>query len=407
MINPVDLLVERLSMALDPETRLHDRICWHPYPGALQGFYCESLELDGSVLARVRRLAYFREVYLLWERGAPGSFLARLGMQPPRGHEGRQASLTPQITLYRLGRGWCLRIVPDQVMYEFSDFVCRLARNERDVERMFRAGVAHLQSGVRRAYSAESSRLFKTIEDFMDDRRAPQLYLTHWFFGIHGKFFPRMIRAAMNKMGLGPGDLVLDPFTGCGTLNVEASLLGVRSVGVEVNPLLAVVSRVKVRALSLDADYLSRLIEKVSRELTERPLAPQADVGEALARLPRRLAEKVRRDSLATVMRIIEIAESAGDPDLSDLLKVPLAYWMRSMLTKQTPKKVVRTYLDHLMRMGFAVRFLALYRMEVAPVEPADAKILVGDSTKLRDVLGSGAPRSPRDSTRWSRARPT
>jgi len=39
------------------------------------------------------------------------------------------------------------------------------------------------------------------------------------------------------------------------------------------------------------------------------------------------------------------------------------------------------------------VRFLALYRREVAPVEPADARVLVGDSTRLRDVLRLGAPR--------------
>ncbi len=382
--NSADVLVDELRFLMDRRLRVHDRICWHPYPGRLEGFLARGLDSSPGLLAAVRRLSYFREVYLAWE-GADDSPAEAMGLHPPAG--GNEVTLGPLVTLYRLEGGRCLRIVPDQAAYEFSDFVCRLARDESDVERMFRAGLRHLQVGVKRAYSAESARLFKTIEDFMDDRRAPQLYLTHWFFGIHGKFFPRMIRAAMNLMGFREGDLVLDPFTGCGTLNVEASLMGIRSVGVEVNPLLAMVSRVKVRALSMDSSEISRLISRVEEELNSRPTASEGSVEEVLSRLPERLASRVRRDSLAVVARIMEVSQALEDRDLSDFLKVPLAYWMRSMLTKQSPEKVVATYLDHLRRMGFALRFLQLYKESVRPIEPAEAEVIRGDSTRLREVL--------------------
>ncbi len=380
--NAVDVLLGELRFLVDDDLRLHDRICWHPYPGALEGFLARRLEPTRGLLRSVERLSYFREVYLAW-RGDDDSPAADMGLDPSGG--GAEVELSPLATLYRVDGGRCMRVVPDQTAYEFSDFVCRLARDGSDVDRMFRGGLRHLQVGVKRPYSAESARLFKTIEDFMDDRRAPQLYLTHWFFGIHGKFFPRMIRAAMNLMGLREGDLVLDPFTGCGTLNVEASLMGIRSVGVEINPLLAMVSRVKVRALRMDPSEVSRLISSVEEELRSRPSTE--DVEELLSRLPERLASRVRRDSLGVVARVLEICRGVEDRDLSDLLKVPLAYWMRSMLTKQPPEKVVSTYLDHLRRMGFALRFLQLYREEVKPLNPADAEVIRGDSTRLGEVL--------------------
>ncbi|MDK2464625.1 MAG: DNA methyltransferase [Candidatus Korarchaeota archaeon] len=382
--NAADVLVDELRFLMDRRLRIHDRICWHPYPGALEGFLTRGLEPNPELLEAIRRLSYFREVYLAWERD-DDSPAEDMGLRPGAG--GSEVSLDPLTTLYRLEGGRCLRVVPDQAAYEFSDFVCRLARDDSDVERMFRAGLRHLRVGVKRAYSAESARLFKTIEDFMDDRRAPQLYLTHWFFGIRGKFFPRMIRAAINLMGLREGDLVLDPFTGCGTLNVEASLMGIRSVGVEVNPLLAMVSRVKVRALGADPSEVSKLISRVEEELRSRPAADGLSLEEALSRLPERLASRVRRGSLAVVVRVLEISQSVGDPELSDFLKVPLAYWMRSMLTKQAPEKVISTYLDHLKRMWFALRFLQLYRENVRPIEPAKAEVIRGDSTRLREVL--------------------
>jgi len=380
--NAVDVLLGELRFLVDDDLRIHDRICWHPYPGALEGFLARGLEPTRGLLRGVERLSYFREVYLAW-RGDDDSPATDMGLDPSGG--GAEVELSPLATLYRVDGGRCMRVVPDQTAYEFSDFVCRLARDGSDVDRMFREGLRHLQVGVKRPYSAESARLFKTIEDFMDDRRAPQLYLAHWFFGIHGKFFPRMIRAAMNLMGLREGDLVLDPFTGCGTLNVEASLMGIRSVGVEVNPLLAIVSRVKVRALRMDPSEVSRLISSVEEELRSRPSTE--DVEELLSRLPERLASKVRRDSLRVVARVLEICRGVEDRDLSDLLKIPLAYWMRSMLTKQSPEKVVSTYLDHLKRMGFALRFFQLYREEVKPLNPADAEVIRGDSTRLGEVL--------------------
>jgi DNA modification methylase len=42
---------------------------------------------------------------------------------------------------------------------------------------------------------------------------------------------------------------VLDPYCGCGTLNVEANMIGINSIGVEIVPLFAFVSKTKCDAL--------------------------------------------------------------------------------------------------------------------------------------------------------------
>jgi DNA modification methylase len=74
-------------------------------------------------------------------------------------------------------------------------------------------------------------------------------YATHGFYPFKGKFYPSMVRALLNIIGLKEGQTVLDPYCGCGTLNVEANMIGIDSIGVDVVPLFAFVSKTKCDAL--------------------------------------------------------------------------------------------------------------------------------------------------------------
>ncbi|HTT34606.1 MAG TPA: methyltransferase domain-containing protein [Thermoplasmata archaeon] len=47
---------------------------------------------------------------------------------------------------------------------------------------------------------------------------------------------PRLARAAVNLAGVGPGDRVVDPFVGTGSLLLEAALLGARVTGIDRDP---------------------------------------------------------------------------------------------------------------------------------------------------------------------------
>jgi len=52
-------------------------------------------------------------------------------------------------------------------------------------------------------------------------------YATHGLFPYRGKFHPQLIKGILNILGVQPGDVVLDPMCGSGTLNVEGSIIGV------------------------------------------------------------------------------------------------------------------------------------------------------------------------------------
>lgn len=85
----------------------------------------------------------------------------------------------------------------------------------------------------------------------MNRTRSVNQYLTHWIYPYKGKFHPQMIRALLNIIGLEQGDTVLDPFIGSGTTAVEAQLLGVNCIGIDVSPLCVTQSKVKTDSVEV------------------------------------------------------------------------------------------------------------------------------------------------------------
>lgn len=77
----------------------------------------------------------------------------------------------------------------------------------------------------------------KQLEDVEDH----QVHLFHPYFA---KFEPSLPRKLINEL-TNEGDRVLDPFCGCGTTLVEASLLGRHAVGIDANPLGCFIAQVK------------------------------------------------------------------------------------------------------------------------------------------------------------------
>lgn len=68
--------------------------------------------------------------------------------------------------------------------------------------------------------------------------------LTHYLFRYPAKFHPPVVRELLSRY-TAPGDSVLDPFCGSGTMLVEAAALGRSSTGVDVDPVAVAVARVK------------------------------------------------------------------------------------------------------------------------------------------------------------------
>jgi len=112
---------------------------------------------------------------------------------------------------------------------------------------------------------------YKTIEgEFTDyfriiqknQTRSVNQYLTHWIYPYKGKFHPQMIRALLNIISLKQGDIVFEPFSGSGTTALEAQLLGIDFVGIDISPLCVIQGRVKT-----DSIYVLDEILKLKNEI--------------------------------------------------------------------------------------------------------------------------------------------
>ncbi len=79
--------------------------------------------------------------------------------------------------------------------------------------------------------------------------RSVNQYLTHWIYPYKGKFHPQMIRALLNIIGLKEGDIVFEPFSGSGTTALEAQLLGINFVGIDISPLCVIQGKVKTESI--------------------------------------------------------------------------------------------------------------------------------------------------------------
>ena len=74
----------------------------------------------------------------------------------------------------------------------------------------------------------------------------PEDQPVHRWYQFVLSFPPHLVRDYLGRFGVGLSETVLDPFCGTGTTLVECKKLGIRSVGIEPNPMAHLASAVKV-----------------------------------------------------------------------------------------------------------------------------------------------------------------
>jgi len=72
---------------------------------------------------------------------------------------------------------------------------------------------------------------------------------THWMHWYPAKMFHRIPQAILNTLELKQCSTILDPFCGSGTVLLEGALNGHHTLGVDINPLAQLISRVKTTPL--------------------------------------------------------------------------------------------------------------------------------------------------------------
>lgn len=163
-------------------------------------------------------------------------------------------------------------------------------------------------------------------------------YLSHNFHKYKAKFFPRMARALTNFVS--PVGNVADPFTGSGTLNVEASLMGIDSFGVDIDPLSVLIAQSKTKALRTDIEVFEKAYIHLVESLTEtsqfkffddeyaQPLAYSDAL--TVSRLPEFIGRKVdvpvRAAIEADIERVQRVINAYTDETGRQFLKLALSH---------------------------------------------------------------------------------
>ena len=86
-------------------------------------------------------------------------------------------------------------------------------------------------------------------------------YATHGLFPYRGKFHPQMVKGILNVMGLKPGDTVVDPMMGSGTVAVEATLMGINSLGFDASPFCRFMAQTKLDALTMPLSRARKAVD--------------------------------------------------------------------------------------------------------------------------------------------------
>ena len=113
----------------------------------------------------------------------------------------------------------------------------------------------------------ETKQLVMELEFEKPNGNGSTTYLTHNFHTYPAKFIPQIPKSTIKALTR-EGDIILDPFCGCGTTLVESKLLNRRAIGVDLNPIATLVSKAKtnkidIKQISLIPNLLSEIKEGI------------------------------------------------------------------------------------------------------------------------------------------------
>lgn len=288
-----------------------------PY-GRIQGYKTFVDQLQ-DISRLVRRLAYTREIFVVLESASPEGDMVKLFRGSILGRNAQYAIAAGR-TLYRF--------ITNQYFLEKSEYISKLSRNEKEVDANVDRLLTHLTHKIYRIPASATMRIGKRLEDYFATREEPSLYLTHNMHPYTGKFHPKLARALLNYVCPSDKGTVVDNFAGSGTLLVEAVLMGLNAVGIEINPLSVLMGNVKCQALSkLDpsklkkdkAAFMKRYAESTTRIRSTQKTLDSVGSHEKLKREQRMLTRQIK--SSAAKLRTLDKASfHLSEDDLIDII---------------------------------------------------------------------------------------
>jgi ubiquinone/menaquinone biosynthesis C-methylase UbiE len=223
------------------------------------------------------------------------------------------------------------------------------------------------------------------LKSFFQKNQFRTGYATHGLFPYRGKFHPQMVKGLMNVMGLKPAEAVLDPMMGSGTVLVEASLMGINSVGVDTSPFCRFMAQTKIDALTMSLSRARKALanhEEVYEHFGKKVGKPRA--GSKSRGGTRRDFSAVMEPGAQYVTTQDRSDLSAKDRETSDTYNFLLLAYLDSAgyserSKRKSPVEQFRAILERYVFVAEKIQRV-LARMES---ELGEAQVLVGDARSL------------------------
>jgi DNA modification methylase len=389
------LLEEPLRSFTDEPIRIQDIITNELPYGKIQGYYGKKQD-SINVTQLVKRLAYIREIFLIIESiDKPEKILREIF---PNGVVGKN------VQFFEKEGKILFRFITNQYFLEKSEYISKLSRNEEEINRNVEILFSHLIKNNYRIPASSTMAIGKRLEDYFAIREEPSLYLNHYMHPYKGKFHPKMVRALLNYVYPKSKGVVLDNFAGSGTLLVEASYLGLDSLGVEINPLSVLMSNVKCHSITIPLDKLKKAIEEYVKMVDNEvnyfvssnngqklliknsldPVKIKEEAGRALKEIERMNGFKNKEFVVQKIIIARELLKFFKDEKIREFLLLSLSGAISDIArrTKNEFEKVLRDRLNDLY-----LRIYLFHKLnEVLKINVGSAKTYVADTRDMKVI---------------------
>lgn len=232
-------------------------------------------------------------------------------------------------------------------------------------------------------------------------------YLTHTYHSYPARFIPQIPQTFI-KILTKEGDTLLDPFCGCGTALVESVLLSRNSIGVDLNPLAELISKVKVTPL--EPKKLKKFTKGFKQQLNRQVLMQKKGtlydyiedkekrvVKVKLPSLPNRnLSNKFTKESLEMLMAIKYEIDQIEHKDYRDFYYVCFSSTIRTITDSKyninNPLTIFTRKLYDMIRMMVDFYNRVLNNNVTCKVELADSRKLSFIQSKSIDLVVTSPP---------------
>ena len=379
--------------------------------GGTQGYITEApLEL---LLDLVKRVSFIQHIYCLTENTDHAKRILN-NFEDSAGPVIVHSASIDTITI---------QAVPHCALLELSDTTVKHSTGPHDTKRRV-SGLLGALTGTTDQRSDT-----KLAEDALN-RRSTTSHLGHDMHYYKAKFFPRLARALINICERNVPDgqhRVMDNFVGSGTTLLEASTLGIPSIGIDIDPLSVLISRAKLESIRLDSATVNDEAIRVNDFLT-KPRAHVSSTAQTIL-FPEWLMKNRKmsdRTAAALSQEITQIRSAIGgcnNPQMSSLLRVAMSDAIARKIKMRFlgtgvgrfsltfAKASITDMFCKSMERYSNITAVSEWMRDKLNTRPAEAQVLTGDARSMPeeigifDILVTSPPYVPASSGRESYAK--